>query len=93
MILYLTLAERQDGGDVVQQPRANHRFHVKDLAADALQQHREEVWVAEVQRALRTQQSSRDNIYAICFTEKQAFSIAPQFEKKNKLSLLLNLVP
>lgn len=53
--LYLTLTERQDGGDVVQQPSSDHSLHVKDLAADALQQHWEEVWVAEVQRALRTE--------------------------------------
>lgn len=52
-LLYLTLAERLDGGGIVQLLRPDHRLHVEDLAAHALHQHREEVWVAEVQGALR----------------------------------------
>ena len=49
---HLTLAERQDGGGVVQLLGTDHSLHVKDLGVHALHQHREEVWVAEVQRAL-----------------------------------------
>lgn len=52
-LVYPTLAERQDGGGVVQLLRADHRLHVEDLAAHALHQHREEVWVGQVQSALR----------------------------------------
>lgn len=49
---YLTVAERQDGGDAVQLLGADHRLHVEDLAAHTLHQHREEVRIAEVQCAL-----------------------------------------
>ncbi len=50
---YLTLAERQDGGCIVQLLSPDYRLHVEDLAAHTLHQHREEVWVGEVQSALR----------------------------------------
>lgn len=49
----LALAERLDGGGIVELVGANHHLHVEDLAAHALHQHREEVWVGEVQGALR----------------------------------------
>lgn len=52
VFLYLTLTERQQGGDVVELPSPDHRLHVEDLGADALHVHREEVRVAEVERAL-----------------------------------------
>lgn len=48
-VVYLTLAERQDGGGTVQLLSPDHRLHVKDLAVHTLYQHREEVRVAEVQ--------------------------------------------
>lgn len=51
-ILYLTRAEWQHCGDVVEQLSPDHRLHVEDLGADALHMHREEVGVAEVERAL-----------------------------------------
>lgn len=57
--LYLSLAERQDGGGVVQLLSPDHRLHVEDLAADALHQHREEVGVTEVQRALKDKQKEK----------------------------------
>lgn len=50
---HLRLAERQDGGEIVHLVSPNHHFHVEDLAAHALHQHREEVWIGEVQCALR----------------------------------------
>lgn len=52
LLSYPTLTERQDGGGIVQLLSADHRLHVEDLAAHALHQHREEVGVGEVQRAL-----------------------------------------
>lgn len=53
VLFYLFLTERLDGGGIVQQLSPDHRLHVEDLAAQALHQHREEVWVGEVQSALR----------------------------------------
>lgn len=53
------MAERLDGGGVVQLPDSHHRLHVEDLAAHALHQHSEEVWVAEVQRALERKKTIR----------------------------------
>lgn len=50
--VYLSLAERQDGGDVVQLLVSDHHLHVEDLTAHTLHQHREEVRVAQVQSAL-----------------------------------------
>lgn len=72
-VVHLGLAEGQDGGHIVHLNCPHHRLHVQNLTAEALHQHREEVWIGEVKSAsqihgdtlLRGLKVHRDRVHAI----------------------------
>lgn len=57
--MHLSLTEGLDGDDLVQLCGADHSLHVEHLTAYTVHQHREEVAVVEVQRALRRKKNLR----------------------------------